>query len=588
MNNYYFKYLKYKIKYMSHKGKKEQEFKKLIKDNLQNGLINIDFLHDNSSNQVKGKVFFDMVNEKAIKIYDKSQPDDLESFIHNELIDLAVGETDDSVMTQYFSINNNENKIDNLSDYICILDKSVDNEEMKIKLKTIFGITQYEKTFIGNCEKFLNSSNVEIDDIFLDKKGELKKEYKLEAVKIGFLPISKNTILNFNTLSSKDPDKLYKELNKLKLYIEETIHLFGRTKNEFLKLFISDLIIAKTKLENINNKNDVENKYLNPEYRETTPTKSTVLLQKTSPINETKDIIEKIIISLKEARDIYYIEEIKQKMEKQKKNKQKVGKQKAEGQKIKKYILVSGDLIQCYRAILEDISCINVVLSMIRFMSIYNDNKLNIIGNPFELISSNDKIVEKYINHKIKKSLISDILSNPIINLRRNASFNTKYFLDNYDRIYTYEFMLELMKLFVDDPQIPGTTAISSTELNLEKKKEYMDYLLNFARNNIKDEKDLLYILEKIKSKHKYHTPFDNIINKLNEVIYENTRDDPLIEGDKPIEESTWQFQIFYLCTAYAGFTLIEYMIPLGKLFYPNEFNWDVCRCHKTVYFITN
>lgn len=77
-----------------------------------------------------------------------------------------------------------------------------------------------------------------------------------------------------------------------------------------------------------------------------------------------------------------------------------------------------------------------------------------------------------------------------------------------------------------------------------------------------------MYVINYIKSKHTFTNPF-------NEIIKKNTLDYSEIDGDKPIEESTWQFQIFYLCTAFAGFTLMEYMIPLAKKLYPNEFNWN-------------
>jgi hypothetical protein len=273
-----------------------------------------------------------------------------------------------------------------------------------------------------------------------------------------------------------------------------------------------------------------------------------------------KESVEKVVFSLKEARDIYYIEEIKILMTKNLN---------------KKYILVSGDLVQSYRAIISNISTINVLLSIIRFMGIYNLNKLNIIGNPFELISSNKEIVNKYLDDNIKKDIIKNILSNPIINLRRNVSFNTKYFLNNYDRIYTSQFLIELSNTFVDDLGRPGVDEISSTELNLDKKKEYMDYLLNFAKNNIKDEIDLLYVLGYLKFKFNNYYYFDIIINKLNRIIQENTLDIPEIEGDIPIQESTWQFQIFYLCTFDARFSLMEYIIPVAKKLYSNEFNWN-------------
>jgi hypothetical protein len=208
-------------------------------------------------------------------------------------------------------------------------------------------------------------------------------------------------------------------------------------------------------------------------------------------------------------------------------------------------------------------------------MAIYENNELSIIGNPFELVSSNSDIVSKYISDGIRKDLIKDILSNPVINLKRNLSMNTKYFLNNYDKIYNTDFLFELCSTFVDDDGTPGVDLTSSTELNLEKKKEYMDYLLNFSRNNIKDENDLIYTMHCIRSKQSWHETFDHLIKKIHYVISRNTSDSPVLEGDKPIDETTWQFQIFYLCTVHANFALMEYMLPLAKKFYPNEFKWD-------------
>jgi hypothetical protein len=548
MNYYYTKYLKYKIKYMNHK-----EFKEFINKNISDGLINIDFLHDNPSSKVKGKEFYDMINNKEINIYNKSKPEDLEHFIHNELIDLVVDEND-TIFQNIFVKNESNNKLENLSEYICILDKSVNNDEMILKLKTIFSIEYFEQTFVGNCEKFLTSTvNASIDKMFLTTKKNLKPEYVVEAIKIGFLPLSKNQIINFNALNNTNSQTVLNELNKIKLYIDETLVAIKKVKEyfgiDFAEIFIITLKNLKKRLLLINNIDDVKNKYFIDDDKNKNFFNEPPL----------KESVEKVVFSLKEARDIYYIEEIKTLMTKNLN---------------KKYILVSGDLVQSYRAIISNISTINVLLSIIRFMGIYNLNKLNIIGNPFELISSNKEIVNKYLDDNIKKDIIKNILSNPIINLRRNLSFNTKYFLNNYDRIYTSQFLIELSNTFVDDLGRPGVDEISSTELNLDKKKEHMDYLLNFAKNNIKDETDLLYVLRYLKFKSQNYY-FDIIINRLNTIIQENTLDIPEIEGDIQIQESTWQFQIFYLCTLAARFSLMEYIIPVAKKLYPNEFNWN-------------
>jgi len=47
------------------------------------------------------------------------------------------------------------------------------------------------------------------------------------------------------------------------------------------------------------------------------------------------------------------------------------------------------------------------------------------------------------------------------------------------------------------------------------------------------------------------------------------------MKHEQQVKESTWQFYIFYLTTLYAGFVLIEYIRPLGKVFYPNDFDWN-------------
>lgn len=547
MNNYYAKYIKYKIKYMSHKDKNGKKFKEFIKSNVSDAMIHIDFLHDNASAKVKGKEFYDMVKNKPVKIYSGAKPTDLENFMHNELVDLAVEADSHSVFANQFANSKTITKYKDLSEYTCVLDKSVDNQEMVLKLKTIFNITQFEKTFVGNCKQFLNSTG-QIDKAYLTPKSNLKHEYLAQAIKIGLTPISKNQLINFNALDKPDGQVVFNELVKIKLYIEETLKSIGKVKKyftpDFLIKFITDLSGGKNLLNEINNSNDIKTKYLGT----------------TDEAIKTRNLIEKIVFSLKEARDIYYVEEIKKLME---------------TNPDKKYILVSGDLVQSYRAICANISTINVVLTIIRFMGIYKSNKLSIIGNPFELVSSNKNIINNYMTDTIKKNIISMILSNPIINLRKSKAFSAKYFFDNYEQIYTRDFMVGMAEIFVDDPGIPGPTEHSSTELNLEKKKAYMDYLLDFASNNIEDETDLLYVIKHIKSKFDLDFAFDLAINNINWQIQANTSDLPVNPTDKPIESSTWQFQILYLCTLFKGFSMIEYIIPVAKKLYPNKFNWE-------------
>ncbi len=233
---------------MDHKEKNENNFKEYLKNNLYEGLLNIDFLHDNSSSKLKKNSFFDMINEKKIKIYTESKPVDLENFIHNELIDLVNGD-DTTIFKNIFTNTKNNNNQLNLSNYTVVLDKSVDNIEMKNKLTTIFGITKYENTFIGTCEKFLNSKNVIIDDAFLLPTKKLKKQYLIEAVKIGFLPISLNNIINYNSLNSNDDRVIFKEIIVIKQYIDETITLINTNEIDIFKDYKTALLTAQIFLE---------------------------------------------------------------------------------------------------------------------------------------------------------------------------------------------------------------------------------------------------------------------------------------------------------------------------------------------------
>lgn len=541
MKSYYYKYQKYKIKYMLHKSKNEQKFKDYINENLSDGLISIDFLHDNLSSKVKGKKFYDLVNNKEIKVYSGSKPQDLESFLHNELIDLSNGEK--TVLNNIFINGNPDRKQLDLSGYIVVLDKSADNEEMKIKLTTIFEITQYESTFVANCEKFLNSKNIIIDKKFLTTRKTLKRYYLIEAIKIGFLPITQSNIINFNSLSNSNEQVLFDELQVIKQYVDESLIIITKKmlNTELNDDFCQDLKKIKIILAQIIDVTDIKTKYL--------------------ANNDSIGLIEKVILSVKEARDIFYIEEIKQQMNLDPN---------------KKFILVSADLVQCYRAIIANISTINLVLSLIRFMAIYDNKKLKFIGNPFELISSNQKIIQKYIGDENKKQIIKSILSNPIINLKRSVQFNIKYLINTGEQILDPEYLSKVAKLFEDDTKEIGVDLFSSITNNLEEKKKHMDILLEFARANIKDENDLLYVFNELSKYHQaYGLSFSHAIDNIDTFIKDNMSDNQINSEDQPVKESTWQFYIFYLTTLYSGFTLLEYIRPLAKKFYPNDFDWE-------------
>ena len=546
---------------MDHKEKNENNFKEYLKNNLYDGLLNIDFLHDNNSSKIKKNSFFDMINEKKIKIYTETKPTDLENFIHNELIDLVNGDST-TIFKNIFTNTKNDNKQINLSNYTVVLDKSVDNLEMKNKLTVIFGITKYENTFIGTCEKFLNNKNVIIDDKFLLPTKKLKKQYLIEAIKIGFLPISLNNIINYNSLNSNDDKIIFKEICVIKQYIDETIKLINTDEIDIFKDYKTALLTAQIFLNDINNIDDIKIKYKD----------------KTT---DTYKIVESIVMSLKETRDIYYIEEIKQKMDSK-----------------NKYILVTGDMIQSYRAIIENISTINVVLTIIRFLALYDNNEqLKIIGNPFELISTNANIRNNYMNDENKKEIIKKILSNPIITLRKNSEFHTKYLYNNnnYDKILNKEYLKYVANIFYDNEEediicinnhnyINGEFCYNENynenngeytllDNNVEEKTQIMNYFFLFAQNNITNKEDLLYLIQYFKYKFCTHccsypnTVYDRIIDDINNFVKK-------YDEQFNIKLSTFQFCIFYLLLAYHDFVWIHYIIPFAKKIYIDEFDW--------------
>ncbi len=318
----------------------------------------------------------------------------------------------------------------------------------------------------------------------------------------------------------------------------------------------------RTALNDINNIDDIKLKYKD----------------KTT---ETYKIIESIVMSLKKTRDIYYIEEIKQKMDSK-----------------NNYILVTGDMIQSYRAIIENISTINLVLTMIRFLALYDNEQLKIIGNPFELISTNTNIRNNYINDKNKKEIIKQILSNPVINLRKNSEFHTKYLHDNnnYNKILNKDYLKYVANIFYDNEEeknicidnyiyINGEFCYNENynenngeytllDNNVEEKTQIMNYFYLFAQNNIKNKEDLIYLIQYFKYRFCIHscsypnTVYDRIIDDINNFIdkYNDTIN---------IKTSTLQFCIFYLLLAYHDFVWIHYIIPFAKKIYITEFDWN-------------
>jgi hypothetical protein len=132
--------------------------------------------------------------------------------------------------------------------------------------------------------------------------------------------------------------------------------------------------------------------------------------------SKSKDI-EKIVFSMKEARDSYYIQEILEMNKDKKQN-----------------IFITSDKILTFRCLLNKISVINTLNGIIRYIVLFDNNKFRIIGNPFEIFdNTKDNIIIQEPNN-----MISHILSNPTIKLKLDIA--QKYVRIPKNHIYSIRF----------------------------------------------------------------------------------------------------------------------------------------------------
>jgi hypothetical protein len=201
----------------------------------------------------------------------------------------------------------------------------------------------------------------------------------------------------------------------------------------------------------------------------------------------------------------------------------------------------------------------NLMLSMIRFIAIYNNNELSIIGNPFELISSNETIIQKYLDDKTRKDLMKDILLNPIIRLKNRLSLKTKYFLLNYNNIYSQDYIKDTINMLI-------------VNNNKEKIKERLDYLLNFAENNIHDKNDLLFIINYLS---RFHYNLFDVEHLIKLTIKNYLIDNPKKDTDLPMDISTLRFLLLFILTIYNESVNFNKIIKIGQEIYNDDFIWN-------------
>lgn len=394
---YFNKYKKYKNKYTSLKLKDptikslvNTKFDEEFKKDIYSGIMQLEFVHDLGKNNIKNKIFYDLIKKKEI-IINETVPSDSEDYIMKQILNF-----NDGVFKNNYSLDNTEFNIKSIADYHIVFDNVTYSDNLINKLKVIFGINNYYETFVGSCEKMIQNKN-KLSDQFFDN-GKLKFKYIKESIIIGFLPISQNRLINyipFKNFTNK-LESIEEELKILHTFCKEFFVLYEENKIQIKEELYSDFILL------IKGVNEALNEYF-----------SVADDKKSFIYNYKRNYIEKLVYSMKEARDSYYIEELEEILNENKKT-----------------IFVTTDKILTYRCILKNIPVINITNFMIKFIVLFDNNKLRIIGNPFELLDTDNPT--KYQTEKTK-SIINNILGNPIFKIKKDMEIHSKYIKTKYN-----------------------------------------------------------------------------------------------------------------------------------------------------------
>jgi len=415
MNNcYYNKYLKYKHKYQKlqlqlgeDKKMKSTDFDIQFNDDMHTNIMKLEFAHDLDGKKIKNQKFYDLVKQKEIEI-DKNIPSDVEGYLKQAFVNYTGLPLKDKLVEDKSKL-----EIKDLSGFTAIFDNATFTKPLGNKLKLIFGIGEYYQTFIGNCEDFLNA-HTKINPEFLDSKGKLRVEFLRQAVLIGFLPKSLNALVlyaPFNDFRETFTTTLEKELIKLQLFCTEAIGFekqlgFSGVQADFL----ADLKKIKKSIGEILTK--ATNTEKETEYR------------------LKKQLIEKVVFSMKEARDSFYISEMLQ------------------IQKINPNIIfITTDKILTFRCVFNKISVLNILNGMIRYIIICSNSKIKVIGNPFELFDESNSVTSE-LNSKQISSIITDIVTHPVLGLKQNFTYYSKYMVRSVGALNKLGFLMDCVKNF--------------------------------------------------------------------------------------------------------------------------------------------
>lgn len=541
----YFKYKKYKNKYKklkllysNNKKMKNTDFDKEFNDNMHNSIMKLEFYHDLDSKKVKNNKFYDLVKQKELEI-DENVPVDKEDYLKQIFINYS-----DEPLKDKITIDPKPISIKDLSNFTAVFDNITFTNPIINKITKIFNINEYYKTFIGNCEEFLNGSS-EIEPQFLDSKKNLKLEFLREAVLIGFLPKSKNYLLSFSQYNdfkhnSKYTDKFETELKRLLLFCNEAVSYKKKLNFNGIQLnFFNDLIKIKNAITIILTKSSNN--------------------EKKDEYDLSRDLIEKVIFSMKEARDSFYINEM------------------LEIQKINPDIIfITTDKILTFRCVFNKISVINILNGMIRYLIICKDSNIKVIGNPFEIFNNSESITNTLSSKKIK-DIITDIIENPIMSLKQNFTYYNKYLINSFKKINTLSFIVDCAYNFkirhIDEPN--------------QKTKEIMKtlYDASYGVSTLDDLKNILkwisYNLIDDKPNNVLNFSFDKYKNNILDFLIGVENDIRISKQRSNFEindSSTFRFLFIECFGCITGQFLIWdglfYLLKMIKKFYP-ESKWN-------------
>jgi hypothetical protein len=402
-------------------------------------ILNLEFVHDNKNdiNEITpNDILFDLINRKIINIDHtiKNPEDYMKELIFNDINYNDILINNKKLENRKIEFNDNITIVfDNMLLYkseIEQMDRLFNNKIKKIFIPFVFICEQLLNDRFASIIECINYYKKIDERIYIDEfyeNGKLKEIYKIEADNIGLAyNDNKDRLINYKVFSNTedfDKNKITYELTKLKFYIE---------KNEIESPEIKKIL--KEIYEIINNifrysDEDTKNEEL---------------------IKENLNKIKFFVMSLKESRDSYYINEIKNMQLKY---------------NDENYIYIVSDEISNIRCLLNKISNINVATT-----------QNNGIIPRYIINIKNDEIILKLFNmyHKFNSNIYEKI---------------KKYENENGNMIFEYSYPI-IEKIII--PKIGGLINNKINENDIKTLK-----LINNKPNN-----DIyLYIMENIKYK---------------------------------------------------------------------------------------